>query len=231
NYFEGYVIYRSTDPQFSDQQTITDVNGSRFLFSPLKTERGVDAKFDLANGLKGPSPIPYPGRGVQYDLGDDTGLFHTYVDTNNVVNGQTYYYSVVAYDRGYAGDGGQGFANGIPPSETSKTITYNPTTDSFVFDVNTVAVTPAPRVAGYVPAAVDAEMGIQRVAGHGTGTIDVRVVDELAVLPDRTYNVVFEEVDGDVVYSVVDQSPVAATVVAQPGRFASLGYDHILPET
>ncbi len=26
--FEGYVIYRSTDPSFLDQQTITDANGS-----------------------------------------------------------------------------------------------------------------------------------------------------------------------------------------------------------
>ena len=29
--FEGYVIYRSTDPSFLDQQTITDANGSKFL--------------------------------------------------------------------------------------------------------------------------------------------------------------------------------------------------------
>ena len=121
--FEGYVIYRSTDHEFSDQQTITDINGSNFLFSPLKSALGVDARFDLANGLSGPSPIPFPGRGVSYDLGDDTGLFHTFVDSNNVVNGQTYYYTVAAYDRGYAGEAGDAFTNGIPPSETSKTIT------------------------------------------------------------------------------------------------------------
>ena len=49
--FEGYVIYRSTDPSFLDQQTITDANGSRFLFEPLKTVDGASAKFDLVNDL------------------------------------------------------------------------------------------------------------------------------------------------------------------------------------
>ena len=35
--FEGYVLYRSTDHEFSDRQTITDVNGSKFLFAPHTT--------------------------------------------------------------------------------------------------------------------------------------------------------------------------------------------------
>ena len=62
--FEGYVIYRSTDPSFLDKQTITDANGSKFLFEPLKMVNGAAAKFDLANGYTGLSEIPYSGRGV-----------------------------------------------------------------------------------------------------------------------------------------------------------------------
>ncbi len=37
--FEGYVIYRSTDPAFNDIQTITDGKGSGFLNDPLKNFR------------------------------------------------------------------------------------------------------------------------------------------------------------------------------------------------
>ena len=60
--FEGYVIYRSTHPQFLDQQTITDVNGSKFLFEPLKMFNGAPARFDLDNDYFGMSDVVYPGR-------------------------------------------------------------------------------------------------------------------------------------------------------------------------
>ncbi len=224
NDFEGYVIYRSTDPEFSDQQTITDINGTRFLFRPHSDERGVPAKFDLDNGLSGPSPIPYTGRGVSYDLGDDTGLFHTYVDSNNVINGQRYYYSVVAYDHGFIGDAGEGFRSGIPPSETSKTITFNPTTDTYIFDVNTVAVVPGPRTAGYVAP----QIVLEQVSGGGTGDIGLTIVDELAILPDNTYRLEFEEADGEVVYTVINENPTTHEFRATPGRPVSVGRSNII---
>ncbi|MEJ2053489.1 MAG: hypothetical protein P8X42_06175, partial [Calditrichaceae bacterium] len=34
-----------------------------------------------------------------WNLGDDTGLKHYFIDTN-VENGRTYYYALTAYDRG-----------------------------------------------------------------------------------------------------------------------------------
>ena len=227
NDFEGYVIYRSTDPQFSDQQTITDINGTRFLYRPLTDERGVEAKFDLENDITGPSVVPFPDRGVAYDLGEDTGLFHTYVDTNNVVNGQTYYYTVVAYDRGFVGDAGEGFRSGIPPSETSKTITFNPTTDSYIFDVNTVQVVPRPSTAGYVPPEVE----LDQTSGAGTGEVGLEIVDPLAVLPDNTYRLDFEEVDGNIVYSVLNETPTSYTFRGTPGQVSSLGRQHIVEES
>jgi len=229
NDFEGYVIYRSTDHEFGDQQTITDINGSRFLFTPLKSALGVEARFDLKNGIRGPSPIPFVNRGVAYDLGDDTGLFHTYVDSNNVINGQTYYYAVAAYDQGFAGDAGEAFRNGIPPSETSKTITYDPTTDAFIFDVNTASVIPRPRVAGYVPPTFVDEAGLVHESGAGTGRIRIDVVDELAVLDDQRYRIDFETVDGGIAYSVINEAPVTVTVTASPGKFTTTGYRNIVP--
>ena len=226
--FEGYVIYRSTDHEFSDQQTITDINGSNFLFTPLKTQLGVDARFDLDNGLSGPSPIPFPGRGVTYDLGDDTGLFHTFVDSNNVVNGQTYYYSVAAYDRGYAGAAGDAFANGIPPSETSKTITYDPTTDQYIFDLNSVAVVPGPKVAGYVPASALDPSGITHNSGHATGSIVINVVDELAVRDNQAYRIEFDDTSEGIAYSVINEGPVSVTLRASPGKSQSTSYQNLI---
>ena len=226
--FEGYVIYRSTDHEFADQQTITDVNGSKFLFTPLKTVQGVEAKFDLENGITGASSIPFPRRGISYDMGDDTGLFHTFVDSNNVINGQTYYYAVTAYDRGFAGALGDAFAQGIPPSETSKTITFDPTTDSFVFDRNTLAVIPKPRVAGYVAPSVFGEQGLRRESGFGTGEIRFRVVDEIAVRDGQSYRMVFEDMDGKTVYSVINEGPLTATLKATPGRSQTTGYPNFI---
>ena len=229
--FEGYVLYRSTDHEFSDRQTITDINGSKFLFSPLTTVRGVEAKFDLKNGITGASAIPYPGRGVSYDLGGDTGLFHTFVDSNNVVNGQTYYYAVTAYDRGYAGKAEGTFAGGIPPSETSKIITYDPTTDSFIYDVNSLAATPRPRVAGYVPPSVFGKEGLVRESGSGTGRITFTVVDPIAVRDGQIYRLVFEEHQAEAAYTIINEGPVTASLRATPGRSQTTGYRNLVPGT
>lgn len=225
--FEGYVVYRSTDHEFSDQQTITDINGTKFLFRPLTDERGVEAKFDLENGITGPAPVPYTDRGVAYDLGDDTGLYHTYVDSNNVRNGQTYYYSVVAYDRGFVGDAGQGFEGGIAPSETAKTITYDPTTDTHIFDRNTVAVVPRPRAAGYVPPS----LSMEHSSGVATGDINVLVVDEMSVPPGNIYRIEFDVVDDQTVYSVINDEPQTIRITARPGQFSGLGRENIIEDS
>ncbi len=229
--FEGYAVYRSTDHEFSDRQTITDINGSKFLFRPLVNEEGVEAKFDLINGLVGPSPIVFPQRGVAFDLGDDTGLFHTYEDTD-VVNGQTYYYGVTAYDRGFAPGLDDQFANGIPPSETSKTVTFNPVTDAFIFDTNTAVVVPKPRVAGYVAPSIEAAGGIIHETGHGSGEITIRILDELSVKEGADYELSFEDIPVfGTRYSVEDKNTISTSISAVPGKTSSLGFTNIRPDT
>ncbi|MXW63495.1 MAG: hypothetical protein F4Y00_02020 [Bacteroidetes bacterium SB0662_bin_6] len=225
--FEGYVIYRSTDHEFADQQTITDVNGTKFLFRPLTDERGVEAKFDLDNGVTGPSPIPFADRGIAYDLGDDTGLFHTYVDSNNVRNGQTYYYAVSAYDRGYAGNDVQGFSGGIPPTETSKTITYNPTTDEYVFDVNAMAVVPRPPAAGYVAPSIQ----LDHTEGVATGDLEIVIVDAPAIADGNPYRIDFDKDGARTVYTVTNELPRTVTVTARPGQFSGLGHKNIVADS
>lgn len=230
NDFEGYAIYRSTDHEFSDQRTITDINGSAFLFRPLETEQGVPAKFDLKNGLTGPSPIPYPSRGVSYNLGNDTGLYHTFVDSNNVVNGQTYYYAVAAYDRGFSAGDVTGFSGGIAPTENSSTITYDPTTDRYIFDTNTISVVAGPPGGGYLPGRLSDD-GLVRLSGHGTGSINVVVVDPLSIPDAGQYTINFEGASGSASYSVANEVPYSYEVVASSGKTSSVGKKNVVPET
>ena len=59
--------------------------------------------------------------GIKYYLGNETGLVHSYIDTD-VVNGQRYYYAVVSYD--YGGD----LTNNIIPSDSPMKLRVNPLT-------------------------------------------------------------------------------------------------------
>lgn len=223
--FEGYVIYRSTDPQFSDINTITDGFGSPLLYEPLRTSGGKVAKFDVAlrpepffeadtsttkngrydlgekfidmnqNGkydstnvedfYKGFSVISYDQRGVSYYLGDNTGLVHSFVDSNNVINGQTYYYAVVAYDHGDI--------TTYPPTESTKRINIDPVTSELTFDVNTVSVVPGPRVSGYVAPKFVSTNKIDHPLGTGTGNVSLEIVDDLAVKDNIEYQIIFSD--------------------------------------
>jgi hypothetical protein len=181
--FEGYVIYRSTQPDFSDIQTITDGRGSKFLYEPLKDLNGFDAKFDLENEWRGYHPVPYQGRGINYYLGDNSGLKHAFVDSNNVINGQTYYYAVVAYDHGDS--------LGIPPSETSKKIFVDPITSKLTFDLNTVQVIPGPRASGYEPPKIS-NTDVTHLSGFGNGVVDFSIVNDL-IVQNEEYTLTFND--------------------------------------
>lgn len=198
--FEGYVIYRSISHEFSDQQVITDINGSAFLYEPLKTALGGKAKFDLDNEYFGPSKTPYPGRGISYDLGNNTGLYHMFVDSNNVYNGQTYYYTVVSYDHGND-------SLGIPPSECSKIITFDPTTNKYTFDNNTAKVIPRSKTAGYESSKIlnyDNNFGIMRESGTSTGKFSLKIIDELALEDSNKFYISFSDSTGQKTFSIED---------------------------
>jgi hypothetical protein len=113
--FEGYRIYRSQDYSFNDTKTITDSKGIPFLSVPLKQANGVPAQFDLVNEFAGLAEIEYKGRGVRFDLGNNNGLVRSFVDSNNVINGATYYYAVTSYDHG-------DIKGELAPSESQRTI-------------------------------------------------------------------------------------------------------------
>jgi hypothetical protein len=223
--FEGYVIYRSTRPDFADIQTITDGRGARFLYSPLKDLKGFDAKWDLNNSWKGYHPVPYMGRGLNYYLGDNSGLVHTFVDSNQVRNGQTYYYAVVAYDHGDS--------LGIPPSETTKKISSDPITSKLIFDDNTVQVIPGPRTSGYNRPEIK-PTDVQHLSGIGNGEVSFSILNDLKIKED-TYTLRFRDTlftpEKPILaknYSVTGEKAIKESFYLYGTKFTNLSQDNII---
>ncbi|RPI00719.1 MAG: hypothetical protein EHM72_08425, partial [Calditrichaeota bacterium] len=79
NDFEGYKVFRSTDPDFHDPQVITDGYGTKTLFKPI-------FQCDLKNGRRGFTTYGLLN-GMAYNLGEDTGLAYSFKD-NTVQNGR-----------------------------------------------------------------------------------------------------------------------------------------------
>lgn len=176
--FEGYRIYRSTEPNFLEDKIITDAYGKPTFRKPI-------AQFDLADNIKGLHQIDV--NGALFDLGSDTGLKHSYIDTT-VENGQTYYYAVSAYDQGYTSVSVEGKFQGIPPSETT-TIIKKDINGNITTDINTAVIIPRAPAAGYIPPEIKDLFS----SGPGTGTLSIDVLDPDSVKNNHTYRVKFEE--------------------------------------
>lgn len=167
--FEGYRVYRATDPGFLDAYTITDAQGNAAGFAPI-------AQFDLVNDVEGFFPIPL--NGTQYWLGDNTGLAHSWTDST-AVNGQNYFYAVTAYDRGDP-------VSGFLPAETAKQASVD-VAGRITLDDNTVYVQPAAPGAGYRPGVLTAEA--EHVEGNATGRVEMEIVDETQLFDEGRYEV------------------------------------------
>ena len=178
--FEGYLIYRGTEPDFLESKVITDAYGNATYRKPI-------AQFDLKDGKTGPHPVAIYG--VQFNQGEDTGLRHSYTD-KDVKNGQTYYYAIVSYDYGYyiySTDG----VEGLQPSECSAIINSNSLGQVTFTDVNCGIAIPRPAAAGYIPANINGD--IDHV-GPGTGTVNIDIVEKFKVPSGlTTYEMTFLE--------------------------------------
>ncbi len=134
HHFEGYRIYRASDPAFLDATNITNGFGTKQFLTPLKV-------FDLKDGITGFDSVGIDG--IHYYLGDDSGLQHSFIDST-AKDGFTYYYAVVSYSKGFA-------AGGILPAESP--IRINLKADGSVkLGPNVARVSPEAVSAGYVGA-------------------------------------------------------------------------------
>lgn len=183
--FEGYMIYRSTEPNFEENLLITDAYGNTIYQKPL-------AQFDLKNGIKGLHPVAV--NGVHFNLGNDTGLRHSFID-RDVINGKTYYYALVPYDRGLVDRDGNGNfvtdatgqVRGISPSTVSAVI-KNDVAGNISVDINTGVATPRAPAAGYVAPQVE----LEETELVGTGNINVDVLSPATILNDKKYILSFK---------------------------------------
>jgi hypothetical protein len=185
--FEGYRIYRSTDPQFRDPQVITTGNGT----GPIGNGKPI-AQFDLVDGKRGFTKKTVLG--VAYFLGNDTGLTHTWTDST-VTNGQDYYYAVCAYDFGFDSPLD---SLAFYPSENAITVSQTPR-GGLILPRNVVHVRPDPRVGGYTRATTAKP---QHVAGIGTGKVDVQVIDSNLVPANHLFGVRFTSLSPDSIHAL-----------------------------
>jgi len=170
--FEGYRIYRSTDPGFNDMLPITDGQGSTTYRKPL-------IQFDLDNDYSGYSGAPL--KGIQFWLGDNTGLVHTWTDST-AQNGHEYYYAVTSYDRGEPDAG-------IAPTECSKFISIS-TSGEIDKGSNVVIVRPEAPAAGFVGATLSE---FEHVSGLGSGRVGFDVIDPRLFEDGHLYRVTFSD--------------------------------------
>lgn len=213
--FEGYMIYRSTESQFLENKTITDAYGNATYQKPV-------AQFDLQDGITGTHPVSVYG--AEFYLGDDSGLKHTWTDTD-VKNGQKYYYAVVAYDYGLVTYTSSS-VEGISPSTCSSIIKTNSLGEVTYLDINTGVATPRPASAGYTEPQVEGD--IQHV-GVGTGYISLDLVEKYKVPGGQTtYEVEFfddEKYHTDVSPYYEIRNVLADTLVVDSAEVTSYGDD------
>ena len=173
--FEGYKIYKATDTKFTDAGVITDAFGTQKFNIPIK-------QFDVVNEYEG----FYPGHvdGVQFYLGENNGLVHTWTDTN-VINGHRYFYAVTAYDHG-------SIEKEILPAETSKFVTMD-RGGNVITAKNVISTVPDAPSVGYVPAPVDREVYSISDPPVGTGSIDVRSLDPSKIRDANVYRIFFKD--------------------------------------
>ncbi|MBI5726858.1 MAG: hypothetical protein HY965_03325, partial [Ignavibacteriales bacterium] len=190
NDFEGYKIFRSTDPAFLDPQIIYTGTGS----SPIGNGRPL-AQFDLANKIGGYSKTIVEG--IAYFLGTDSGIRHTFTDST-VTNGQKYFYAVTAYDRGTDSIEIYPSENAIAVSQTLRGGTILPK--------NVAEVIPNPPVPGYVTANTNS---MDHFSGRGFGSVKAIVTNPQAVPEDHLFKVEFYNSDDSVSaasYDLVDMT-------------------------
>ena len=177
NDFEGYKVYRSTDKYMSDPEIITDGYGTPMFKKPIYQCDLVDRSPHNPNETNG---MTHQCRGFTdfglvngagYNLGDNTGITHIFVD-NTVQNGRTYYYAVIAYDYGAPNIG-----PGISPSENNVVIELDEAEEIRSIGKNVAVVVPHQPAAGYIAPFVETEESV--LLGSGSVTPMIRAQGSL----------------------------------------------------
>ncbi len=181
--FEGYKIYRATDPGFKDAtMTVIDEElGSYTIKTPI-------AVFDKIDGVYGFFPKSSK-TGVQFYLGSEKGLVHTLVDSP-LVNGRRYYYAVTGFDKGSLDDN-------IYPSETTKYIAIDQSGKIQEKGSNVIVVVPCAPSLGYIPPEFDVQPTAVGLEKEGEGFISCRVIEPGLLKSRSEYELQFMDIASD----------------------------------
>ncbi|RPH99283.1 MAG: hypothetical protein EHM72_11500 [Calditrichaeota bacterium] len=174
NDFEGYKLYRATDKVMSDAEVITTGQGDKAAKLPI-------FQCDINDKILGYADYGLV-EGMAYYLGDDTGIRHYYID-DDVKNGVTYYYALVAYDYGVPD-------LGVSPTENNVVIELDEAEEIVRKGPNVAIVTPQTRAAGYIQPTII----IDHAATSPTiaeGDIVPQLLDIRAAKQNHTYKVSF----------------------------------------
>ncbi|NND73196.1 MAG: hypothetical protein HKN43_16605, partial [Rhodothermales bacterium] len=192
--FEGYKLYKGTDALLSDARLITDLNGTPTFYKPIQ-------QWDLENGITGPVPV-LGGEGI-FDRGTDTGLQFFYVD-DDVTNGITYYYALVAYDSGF-GDINDPTSAPIDPQENVFNISTTLAGNIVGVSPNAAVVTPRSLPVGFVEGGTNEDLS-SITSGIGTGSAEVKILVEPDIDLSAIYkvNLYSEPAEFGELYSTVE---------------------------
>ncbi|MCF7885375.1 MAG: hypothetical protein K9M80_02680 [Candidatus Marinimicrobia bacterium] len=184
NDFEGYKIYKSTDPQMKDAYTVTNGYGELSRYKSIKV-------FDIINEVS--SFVDYGAHdGNGYFLGSNTGIQNYFID-NSVQNGRKYYYAVVAFDKGLreyipgesgVGFGVEGVGDGIQPMENDFIISEGGLNNTR----NIGIANPRNYAAGYV----SPNITMLDTKTFGTGWVSPEIFLKNKIKPGHKYKIEFE---------------------------------------
>lgn len=175
NDFEGYKLYRSTDKKMQDAEVITDGYGDPVFKKPI-------FQCDIKDGITGFTDFGLIN-GMGFNLGSDSGIRHYFID-ENVQNGRTYYYAIVAYDYG-----AEHIGPGIAPSENNIIIELDASEEITGLSKNVAVVKPYQAASGYIPD--DIKM-LDNEHVLGSGSVTPQILGKNALKPDRVYEVSFD---------------------------------------
>ncbi len=196
NDFEGYKLYKATDKLFSDAEVVTNSQGDAMFKKPIY-------QCDLIDTIRGHANYGVIG-GAQFYLGDDTGISHYYVD-EDVQNGRTYYYALVAYDYG-APDVG----DGVAPSENNIVLELDEAEEIIRMGDNVAIATPHQPAAGYMDPSLTYEQNVTT----GNARITPVIYDRNRIKAGHTYMVTFQvDTIGFMKRSETDRHPMDMVLV------------------
>ena len=172
---EGYKLYKSTDRSFADAARVYDGFGKPSGKVPVY-------QCDLENDYYGFTDFGLL-QGESYFLGHNTGIHHHYVD-NDVQNGRTYYYYLVAYDHGI-----QGLDANIAPAENVPSIIVDEEENIIWTSPNVQIVTPRQFANDYVTP--NLEITPTNGPIKGTGTVSIKELQTVELKPGHEYRFSF----------------------------------------